>query len=87
MIKEEKDKLGMRMVIWDKGKPIATTDKKEAERLRKRIKIIDEVLKSMGYEEGYAKYQEYIEQMTSEGFDKYVAFLQKVDELAKKRGC
>ena len=74
------------MVIFDKGKPVATTDAQEAKRLEGRIAIIDKVLKEMGYSEGYARYQEYISEMMKKGFAEYTAFIKKVDELAKECG-
>ena len=74
-----------KMVIWDKGKPVATTDAQEKKRLEARIAIIDKVLKEMGFPEGYAKYQEYINEMAKKDFKKYMGFLKKVDELAKEQ--
>ena len=75
-----------KMVVWDKGKPVATTDVQEKKRLEGRIAIIDKVLKEMGYPEGYAKYQEYIDKMVKKDFKKYMTFLKKVDELSKECG-
>lgn len=73
-------------VVWDKGKPVAASDEKEARRLEGRIAIIDQVLKEMGYEEGYAKYQEYVNEMMKDLKGKYMPFLKRVDELAEKIG-
>lgn len=72
--------------VFDEGKPVGSTDEKESKRLEGRIKIIDEVLKDMGYKEGYNKYQEYLSQMVQEDFDRYMTFLNRVDEMAKKQG-
>lgn len=76
----------MEFVIWDKGKPVAAT-KKEAKRLRKRLKIIDKVLKEFGYKEGVKRYTEVVTKMAQKDFEKYKKFLDRVQELAKKEGC
>ncbi len=73
-------------VIWDKGKPVAASDSREARRLEGRMGIIDQVLKEMGYSEGAAKYQEYVQEMMKDFKGKYTPFLERVDELAKKQG-
>lgn len=74
--------------VWDKGKPITTSSEKGARRLEGRIAIIDEVLKEMGYSEGYKKYKEIVNKMPQTDFDKdkYREFLKRVDELAEERG-
>ena len=76
----------MEFVIWDKGKPIATTPR-EAERIKKRLRIIDKVLKEFGYKEGMKRYNEIVTEMAQKDFSKYVKFLDRVQELAKKKGC
>jgi len=72
-------------VVWDKGKPVAASDEKEARRLEGRALIIDNVLKEMGYEKGWENYNEYVTKM-SQDFPKYMKFLDRVSELAKKAG-
>ena len=72
--------------IFDNGKPVATSDNKEAERLIGRIAIIDEVLKEMGYLEGYAKANIYIPEMVKKDFKEYKKLTERVDKLAKERG-
>ncbi|MCK4634338.1 MAG: hypothetical protein KAT37_00515 [Candidatus Aenigmarchaeota archaeon] len=74
------------VTIFDKGKPIATSDEKEAKRLAGRTQVIDEVLKEIGYKDGYDKYEEYINDMTENDFPKYLKFVKRVDELSEERG-
>ena len=76
----------MEIVLWKDGKPVMATPK-EAERLRKRLKIIEKVLKEFGYNEGMEKYQEIVTEMAQKDMKKYMKFLERVDELAKKEGC
>lgn len=76
----------MKVVVFDKGNPVATNNKQEATRLKKRLEIIDRVLKEMGYNEGYANYQEIVEKMAREDFDKYLKFLERIDEEVNKKG-
>lgn len=73
-------------VVFEDGKPVASSDKKEAERLTGRIAIIDKVLKEMGFSEGYARYNEYIQEMVSKDLKKYFEFIERVNELAAKQG-
>lgn len=73
-------------VIWDNGKPVAASDSREARRLEGRTAIIDQVLKEMGYAEGYEKYPEYVNEMMKDFKGKYMPFVERVDELAKKQG-
>ncbi len=74
----------MEYTTWDKGKPISTSNEKEAIRLSGRVAIIDKILKEMGYKEGYGKYQECINDMMKDFSGKYMPFLKRVDELAKE---
>jgi len=73
-------------VIFDNGKPVAASDKKEAERLTGKIAIIDKVLKEMGFPKGYENYNEYVQEMANKDFKKYIKFLDKVDKLSKEQG-
>jgi len=72
--------------VWDKGKPVAATPK-EAARLRKRLRIIDKVLKEFGYSKGIERYYEIVTEMAQNDFQKYLKFLDRVQELARKEGC
>jgi hypothetical protein len=75
----------MGITFWGNGKPIATTDEKMAKRLEVSTKVIDKILKDMGYSEGYGKYSEYVNKMVQEDFKgKYMPFLEKVDRLMKE---
>lgn len=74
-------------VVWDKGKPVTTNSKEEVNRINKRIKIIGRILKEMGYPDGYTKYEKYVNEMARTDFNKYMTFLDKVSEEAKKEGC
>lgn len=69
-------------VVWKDGKPIAS-DPNEAKRLDKRMQVIDKVLKEMGYPEGVNHYQEIMNDLGSNHFDKYMEFLKRVDEAMK----
>ncbi|MEK6840001.1 MAG: hypothetical protein AABX72_03600 [Nanoarchaeota archaeon] len=74
-------------VFSNSGKAVASSDKQEAVRLEGRVAIIDEVLKEIGYSEGYQNYTNYVQEMMKDFSGKYIPFLNRVEELAKKRGC
>jgi len=63
---------------------VSFPSEKEAEHLDEKMVIIDKVLKEMGFSEGCAKYSEYMQEMATKDFEKYMEFLKRVDELGKK---
>jgi len=73
-------------VIWHDGNPVAATPK-EAKRIRKRMKIILQVFKELGYDITPEQYGETVTKLAREDFKKYTDFLKRVDEKAKKEGC
>ncbi len=73
-------------VLFNKNKPVATSNSEETKRLESRVEIIDKVLKEMGYKEGYTKYNDYIIEMMKDFKGKYMPFLERVDKLAKEYG-
>jgi excinuclease UvrABC helicase subunit UvrB len=70
-------------VVFKDGKPISN-DPKESERLNKRMKVIDKVLKEMGYPEGAERYSEIMNELGSEDFKKYMEFIERVDKETGK---
>ena len=70
----------MSFVIWKNGKPYAASDPKEAQRLSKRMQMINKILKNMGYPDGAERYDEIMQDLGSNHFDKYLEFLKKIEE-------
>ena len=73
-------------IVWKDGKPVSASNPKEAQRLQKRIKIIHEVLKDMGYK-NTDDYPTILAHMAQTDMGKYIDFLKHVDKLAKERSC
>ena len=72
-------------VFWDKGVPVATTDKKEAKRLKERMFVIAEVLSKHGY--GHMTYNEAVNHLTKTDMDKYFEIVKEIQTESKKVGC
>ena len=70
----------------DRGNPVVTTPK-EAKRINRRMKVILQVLKELGYDITPEQYGETVTNLAKEDFKKYMDFLKRVDEKAKKEGC
>lgn len=67
------------ITYFDKGKPIATDNKDESDRLALKINKIDQVLKEMGYPKGYEEYTSAVNDMATNDFTKYMEFLKRID--------
>lgn len=70
----------MTYVVWKDGKPFATNDKAEANRLRKRMEAVITVLESMGYSNVPDNWNNIVSEMAQTDFKKYMEFLDKVKE-------
>ena len=73
-----------KFVVFKDGKPILASDSKDAERLNKRMVVVDRVLKQMGNQDGADRYQEIMNDLGSNHFDKCMEFLKRVDEEAER---
>jgi SOS-response transcriptional repressor LexA len=71
--------------VYVKNGKVVSSDPKEQERLVKRMKIIDKVLKEMGYPEGVERYDEIMNDLGQNHIAKFIEFLKTVDaEVAKE---
>ena len=72
-------------VFFDNGVPVAATEKKEADRLTKRMFVIAEILSKHGY--GHMSYNEAIAHLTKTDMDKYFEIVKEIHEASEKAGC